>query len=316
MSVYTPVSADELAAWLERYPLGGLRSLTGIREGVQNSNFFVETEGGSHVLTLFEQVDPALLPFYLDLMARLSARGIPCPAPRAMRDGRLLGELKGRPATLFSRLSGVALSDVGAAHCAAAGEALARLHLAAADMPAPAHPRGAGWIAATAARVLPRLAGDDATLLANELAFQAQATPTLPAGVIHADFFRDNVLFDATATPPRIAGILDFYFAGHGEWLFDLAIAANDWCSDASGKLDAARADALIAAYAAQRPLTADEQAAWPRALRAAALRFWLSRLDEFHAPAAGSEISVRDPAAYGRILRARIALASPATRD
>lgn len=304
MSVFTPVSPEQLAHWLDRYALGALRSLVGISEGVQNSNFFVDTDGGRHVLTLFERVDPALLPFYLDLMAHLARHGIPCPAPRPARDGSLLGELNGRPAALFSRLSGRSVMTPSPAHCAAVGAVLARLHLAGGDFPAPPHPRGCDWIAATAARVMPLLPAAEADLLAAELAWQQAAAPALPSGVIHADLFRDNVLFAGDA----IGGLLDFYFAGHGEFLFDLAIVANDWCADAAGGLDAQRTAALVDGYAAIRALTPEERAAWPRQLRAAALRFWLSRLEDFHCPHPGEDVTVRDPEAYRRILCRRIA--------
>ncbi|MCP5267506.1 MAG: homoserine kinase [Zoogloeaceae bacterium] len=309
MSVFTPVTAEQLTLWLKPFDLGALQSLQGIAEGVQNSNFFVDTERGRYVLTLFEQVEPELLPFYLDLMAHLATHGIPCPAPYPAVGGKLLGHLNGRPAALFSRLHGKSVIDPALAHCAAVGAALAELHLAAADFPAPPHPRGREWVEATAARLLPLLPSDDASLLSEELAYQRQACAALPEGVIHADLFRDNVLF----IDEKIGGLLDFYFAGRGEFLFDLAIVANDWCAAASGELDAPRLQALLAAYHEKRPITAVEQAAWPRQLRAAALRFWLSRLEDFHCPLPGEHVTVRNPQAFGRILRNRIALAESA---
>lgn len=309
MSVYTPVSHEQLTVWLTRFPLGQLLSIDGIAEGVQNSNFFVDTATGRFVLTLFERVDPALLPFYIGLMAHLSARGIPCPAPLAAIDGSLLGELNGRPAALFSRLGGHSVTEPTPAQCAAVGRALAELHLAGQDFPGPAHPRGSDWIARTATKLMPRLPADDAALLASELAFQQKAAPALLRGVIHADLFRDNVLFAEAGDGAGIGGLLDFYFAGTGELLFDLAIVANDWCIDASGELDDARTRSLLAAYHALRPLTADECAAWPRLLRASALRFWLSRLEDFHCPLPGEVVTVRNPDDYRRILKQRIAL-------
>lgn len=310
MSVFTSVSREQLADWLRAYDLGAPTALVGIAEGVQNSNFFVDTEGGRHVLTLFENVDPAQLPFYLDLMAHLAAHDIPCPAPRPARDGSLLGKLNGRPAALFSRLAGRSVTQPTPAHCAAVGTALARLHLAGRDFPAPPHPRGRDWNEATAARLLPLLPAADAALLADEMAVQGAVPTALPAGVIHADLFRDNVLFvddeDAAAHTPRIGGLLDFYFAGHGEFLFDLAIVANDWCGTDDGSLDDGLVQALLAAYHARRPLNAAECAAWPDQLRAAALRFWLSRLEDFHCPQPGETVTVRDPEAFRSILLQR----------
>jgi len=309
VSVFTSVSREQLADWLQCYAVGAPTTLAGIAEGVQNSNFFVDTEHGRYVLTLFENVDPAQLPFYLDLMAHLASHGIPCPAPVPARDGSLLGALNGRPAALFSRLRGASVDVPAAAHCAAVGTTLARLHLAGRDFPAPPHPRGSDWLEATAARLLPRLPAVDADLLADELAVQRQPSTELPAGVIHADLFRDNVLFVETGTPAvagTLGGLLDFYFAGYGEFLFDLAIVANDWCVDASGGLDDLRLQPLLAAYHAVRPFTAAERLAWPRQLRLAALRFWLSRLEDFHCPPAGEAVTVRDPAAFRRILLSR----------
>lgn len=307
MSVFTPVSPAQLTDWLQRYDLGTLVALQGISEGVQNSNFFVDTEDARHVLTLFEKVDSTLLPFYLDLMAHLAGHGIPCPAPRPARDGSLLGTLNGRPAALFSRLSGASVMHPTSAHCAAIGRAMAQLHLAGSTFPAPPHPRGADWIAATAARVMSILSAGDAAMLAAELSCQRDHTATLPGGVIHADLFRDNVLFTDGSTP-CIGGLLDFYFAGRGDWLFDLAIVANDWCGNADATLDRARTAALLSAYAEIRPFNAAEHAAWPWQLRAAALRFWLSRLEDFHCPQPGEDVTVRDPDAYRRILAQRIA--------
>ena len=324
MSVYTPVSHAQLSAWLDRFALGRLKSIEGIAEGVQNSNFFVDTSTGRFVLTLFERVDPALLPFYIGLMAHLSARGVPCPAPLAAIDGHLLSELNGRPAALFSRLEGRSLTLPTPAECAQAGHALAALHLAGRDFPAPPHPRGSDWVASTAAKLLLRLPDEDAALLDAELDFQQQAAEPLPRGVIHADLFRDNVLFvdgaggaggTDSAGSRQIGGLLDFYFAGEGELLFDLAIVVNDWCGNVDGDLDESRMISLLTAYHARRPLTAVELAAWPRLLRAAALRFWLSRLDDFHCPLPGEVVTVRNPDDYRRILRHRIALGNAPMR-
>lgn len=313
MSVYTTVAPEALASWLDRHvltPPGRLVAMEGIAEGVQNTNYFVDAERGRFVLTLFERVDAALLPFYLGLMAHLAARGIPCPAPVATRGGGFCAELNGRAAALFTRLCGRSEASPTAMHCAIIGRALAQLHLAGRDYPAPPHPRGADWIARTAERVHLFLDADDRALLDAELRFQRSPSASLPAGVIHADLFRDNVLFlDADPLAPlRVGGLLDFYFAGHGEWLFDLAIVANDWCVRGDGALDESLLAALLSSYHALRPLTDAERAAWPRQLRAAALRFWLSRLEDFHCPLPGEAVTVRDPSAYRRILQARIA--------
>ena len=305
MSVFTPVSPEQLSAWLERYAVGPLRALEGIAEGAENSNYLVTTGNGRFVLTLFERLERHELPFYVQLMVHLARQGIPCPAPVADREGVFLGSLNGKPALLASFLPGRSVAAPGAVHCAAAGTMLARLHLAGRDIPDRLdNPRGAHWWYATAPRAMPFLAAADQALLQAELDFQALALPAeLPRGVIHADLFRDNVLFDGE----RIGGVLDFYFAGQDCLLFDLAVTANDWCGTADGDLDAARVAALLAAYHAVRPLTLTEQAAWPRMLRAAALRFWLSRLLDQHRPRAGALVTVRDPLHFRQILHRRV---------
>ncbi|HET9699967.1 MAG TPA: homoserine kinase, partial [Burkholderiales bacterium] len=237
MSVYTPLAPEEIVPWLGRYPVGALRSLAGIAEGIENTNYRVETEAGTYVLTLFERLPAAELPFYLELMARLAERGFPAPRPLADTDGRALGELKGRPACLVTFLPGRPILVPAAGACAQVGGTLADLHLAAADMPrAPENPRGRSWWKDAAARVAPRLGPEDAALLEEELRFQSlYRFPDLPRGVIHADLFRDNVLWSGG----RVSGVIDFYFACRDTLLLDLAIAANDWCTGPDGSLDA-----------------------------------------------------------------------------
>lgn len=303
MSVFTELSASVVSAWLENHSLGTLRDLTGIAEGVQNSNFYLGTTSGDYVLTLFEQVPHAQLPFYTQLLVHLAARGIPCPAPVADRRGGYLGELAGRPALVASRLAGASEAVPSARQCAAVGAALAELHLAAQSCPLrQPHPRGTQWCAAVAAQLAPRLSPGTAALLADELQQQRALRPAgLPRGIIHADLFRDNVLF----VGDRLSGLLDFYFAGVDDLLFDLAVVANDWCTAAGGGIDADRCQLLLAAYHRRRPLTAGERAAWPLLLRAAALRFWLSRLQDRLLPRSGEVVTQRDPAVYEEILLA-----------
>lgn len=321
MSVFTQLSTGKVADWLQDYALGDLKSLTGIAEGVQNSNFFLSTGSGNYVLTVFEQVPAAQLLFYIQLMAHLAARGIPCPAPIANRRGQYLGRLDGKPAAIVSRLGGRSVTIPNRVQCAAAGAMLAELHLAASAFPqALAHPRDGEWCARVAAEIAPCLDEGDACLLRSELAHQQAARPVgLPRGLIHADLFRDNVLFDGE----RLSGVLDFYFAGVDDLLFDLAVTVNDWCTTAGGEFDGELGTVLLTAYHARRPLLPTEQLAWPTLLRAAALRFWISRLQDYHLPRPGDLVVQRDPDAYRRILLARIAnpdaspwLASPAQGD
>ncbi|HZX30702.1 MAG TPA: homoserine kinase [Rhodocyclaceae bacterium] len=295
MSVYTAVGRDELAAWLRFFPVGNLIDLAGIAAGVENSNYFVTTAGGRWVLTLFERLPADELDFYLRLMAHLADRGYPCPRPQTDSTGALWRPLAGKPATLVSRLEGKGIETPTPDHCRAIGAALGRLHRLSADFsPALPNPRGDAWRRQTGARLLPLLPRDEHDLLADELAFQAaQDYSGLPRGVVHADLFRDNVLW----RDGELSGVLDFYFAGEDNLLFDLAVAANDWCFDQDGL------DALLAGYGGERPLAPAETAAWPALRRAAALRFWLSRLDDSHHPRPGEVVTVKDPGHFGRML-------------
>lgn len=308
MSVFTPLTQAQVGNWLKRYSLGALERLEGVAEGLQNSNFFVDTGHGRYVLTVFEQFNREELPFFVNLMAHLARHGIPCPAPIANRDNEYVGEIAGKPAIIVTRLGGRSLTRPDVAHCAAIGTLLGDLHVAGQSCGMrQKHPRGAAWRRETAKHLLPLLAADDAALLRDEIRHEAQhGSGELPRGIIHADLFRDNVLFDGE----RVSGLLDFYFAGVDELLFDLAVAANDWCrsADDDGELDAARTRALLTAYHAVRPLSEREHQAWPAMLRAAALRFWLSRLLDAHQPRSGELVARRDPDEYRRLLRRHIA--------
>jgi len=314
MSVFTPVPEPVLADWLKDYAVGRLVELKGISAGVQNSNFFVTTTLGRYVLTLFEGMSRAELPYYLHLMAHLARHGLPVPGPIANRDNEFLGTLQDRPAALVVRLSGASEMNPGLTHCDKVGAMLAGLHLAGQSYGRRQdNPRGAAWRSTTAATVRPFLPVDEQTLLDAELTFQAAIdVAALPSGAIHADLFRDNVLWDDDHGTPRIGGVIDFYFAGFDALLFDVAVTVNDWCTRPNGQLDAARTQALLDAYHAERPFTTDERAAWPAMLRAAALRFWLSRAADFHQPRAGEMVLVKDPNEYRDILRLRAAGVPP----
>ena len=289
MSVYTTVGRDELAAWLQPLGLGELIDHAGIAAGMQNSNYFVTTTRGRFVLTIFERVETLALDFYLALQDRVASRGIPSPQPLADGDGRRWRLLAGKPAALLTCLPGATVDFPAARHCQLVGETLARLHLAAVDMPQYLpNPCGASWRQAVGKALLPLVLSDERELLADELAFQAkQDYSRLPRGIIHADLFRDNVLWDAHG---QLSGVLDFYFAGEDALLFDLAVVANDWCADAAALA------ALLAGYAGQRALTEAEIDAWPAMRRAAALRFWLLRLEVRHQPRAGEVVTIKNP--------------------
>jgi len=307
MSVYTSVSEAQLGAWLRAYPVGSLRMLEPIAKGIENSNFFVTTTQGRYVLTLFERLAPEELPFYLELMSHLSRHDVPCPAPIENRAGEMLSSLNGKPAALVTRLPGASVEVPTPAHCAALGTLLARMHLAGRSFTgALENPRGPRWWRVAAGEVRPYLSQAQAARLDEELSFQSSyGFPDLPRGPVHADLFRDNALFD----DGRLSGVIDFYFAGIDCLLYDCAVCANDWClvhATQDLRLDETKTRALIEAYARVRPVSALERGAWPVLLRAAALRFWLSRLRDLHLPRPGALVHAHDPEHFEMVLALR----------
>ena len=308
MSVFTKVSVAELAAWLRNYALGSLVDLQGIAAGIENTNYFVTTSQGRFVLTLFERMTESELHFYLDLMAHLARHGIPCPSPIANQNNELLGHLNGKPATLVTCLPGKPVTMPDPGHCAQIGAALAAMHLAGQSFKGTIeNPRGPAWWRVAAPRVAPFLDARRRDLLETELAYQSRLSlPALPRGPVHADLFRDNALWEERGDVSRLGGIIDFYFAGVDALLFDVAVTVNDWCTESGGEIDPGRATALLGAYRESRQFTADEESAWPAMLRAAALRFWLSRLYDFYLPRPGELIHAHDPEHFRRILELR----------
>jgi homoserine kinase type II len=308
MAVFTPVGRTELERWLASVDVGALLDYRGIESGIENSNFFVDTARGHFVLTIFERLDAEQLPFYLELMRHLAQRGIACPAPIVGRDGALFRPLAGKPAALVTRLSGASLLAPRPSHCATAGTALAQLHLAGRDFPlSQPNLRGLAWWRSTAPQLLPFLDSAQTELLTDELAFQerhlAPLAEVLPMGPIHADLFRDNALFEGE----RLGGFIDFYFAACDLWLFDVAVTANDWCADhGDGTPLVEHATAFLTAYARVRAFTPEEGEAWPVMLRAAALRFWISRLADLYLPRPAKILTPHDPSRFERILRQR----------
>lgn len=311
MAVFTEVSFDEAGAFLSSLNLGQLQSIKGAAGGIENTNYFVDTAQGHYVLTLFERLSFEQLPFYLHLMKHLANHGIPVPDPVADAKGNILHSLKGKPAAVVNKLSGHSELAPTQAHCAGVGDMLARLHLAGLDYPRQQpNLRGLSWWNETVPLVLPHLTAAQQSLILGELAYQnhlaeSAAYRSLPRGAIHADLFRDNVMFDNG----RLSGFFDFYFAGYDTFLFDIGICLNDWCIALdTGALDAARADAFMAAYQRVRPLTAQERSLLPSQQRAGALRFWISRLWDFHLPREAAVLKAHDPGHFERVLRERLA--------
>jgi homoserine kinase type II len=319
MAVFTPVSLDDVTQWITQFPLGRALALQGISSGIENSNFFLTTEHEGQVrqsvLTIFENLSFEQLPFYLNLMRHLADRGVLVPAPIANQQGELITALHGKPAAIVSKLEGRSQMDPQPVHCAAVGAMLARLHQAGRDYPLyQPNLRGLDWWHATTPKVLPFIPPHQAQLLKDEVHYQetfaaGDIYQQLQAGPVHADLFRNNVMFDGE----QLTGFFDFYFAGCDTWLFDVAVTVNDWCIDLdSGVLDEARVRALLDAYHAVRPFTEHEHKAWQAMLRAGALRFWLSRLYDYHQPREAEMLTPHDPGHFERILRERIATPAP----
>ena len=311
MAVFTEVSFDEAAEFLRFLNLGQLHHIKGAAGGIENTNYFVDTDQGQYVLTLFERLTFEQLPFYLHLMQHLATCGIPVPNPVPDAKGKLLHRLKGKPASVVNKLRGHSELAPTPTHCASVGDMLARLHLAGLDYPRQQpNLRGLDWWNETVPLMLAHLTPEQRSLILGELAYQnhiaaSSSYRSLPRGVIHADLFRDNVMFENG----QLTGFFDFYFAGCDTLLFDIGICLNDWCIDSeSGKLNTTRADAFMTAYQKVRPLTAQERTLLPALQRAGALRFWVSRLWDFHLPRDAAVLKAHDPGHFERVLRERLA--------
>jgi len=314
MAVYTEVKPEDADALLRQLGLGALTDLRGIRSGIENTNYYASTAQGQWVLTLFERLPREQLPYYLELMRHLAQRAILVPAPQADAQGHLVHTLSDKPAAVVTRLPGSHRLAPGPVHTEQVGAMLARMHRAGADFALhQPHLRGLAWWEATVPVVLPHVPPDTAALLQSELAFQqhvaaSPAGAALPRGPIHADLFRDNVMFDETAGEDRLCGFFDFYFAGTDTLLFDVAVCLNDWCIDhASGRLVEELALPFLAAYQGERLLTPVELRLLPALLRAAAFRFWLSRLWDWFLPRDAALLQPKDPGHFERVLRERI---------
>jgi homoserine kinase type II len=314
MAVYTDVGFEELQALIAGYDIGAPLVFKGIAEGVENSNFYLQTEKGAFILTLYEKrVRTQDLPFFLGLMEHLAARGLSCPEPLRDRTGAQSFSLKGRAGALFTFLNGVSLRKPEAAHCAAAGRSLAELHQAGRDFALTrANALGPeGWreLAATTHANADAVERDLGQLIAEALSTLARNWPHgLPQGVIHADLFPDNVLF----MQETVSGLIDFYFACNDMYAYDLAVMLNSWCFEPDGAYNITKGKALIAAYQSSRPLSPEEQAALPFLMQGAALRFLLTRLYDWLNPDPNALVRPKDPREYAKRLRFHQKVKSP----
>jgi len=314
MAVYTDVTAEELNVLLERYDIGVLRAFKGIAEGVENTNFYLSTDRGQFILTLYEKrVRTDELPFFIGLMSHLSENGVICPIPVADKSGSILHDIAGKPAALITFLPGYSLRKPAAAHCFSLGCALATLHIAGQSFPL-SRVNGlslSGWtelqksIGSQADAVIPGLGA----YLANEIEVLSGLWPEkLPAGVIHADLFPDNVFFLNDA----VSGIIDFYFACNDLLSYDLAICMNAWCFETDHAFNVTKARAFFRGYSSVRPLRPEEIAAMPVLARGAALRFLLTRTHDWFNTPETALVRRKDPVEYWRKLRFHATVASP----
>ena len=325
MAVFTPIELSDISNWIATdFDIGRAIDIRGIHGGIENSNFFLDTEKDGkkyeYVLTIFERLSAAQLPYYLELMRHLANKGIPVPKPLENINGEILFSLKGKPAAIVSKLPGLSRLRPEARHCELVGENLAKMHLASADFQrTQENLRSLSWWQKTVPQVLSYLSDTQKELLISELAtqeqfFTSEAYASLPQGASHCDLFRDNVLFDSQdasdSSQDQLGGFFDFYFAGTDKWLFDLAVTANDWClAENKQDLDPVRFKALMDAYQSVRPLTDKEKQSWPLMVRAAALRFWISRLWDFYLPRDAHMLTPHDPRHFENILLSRKAI-------
>ena len=306
MSVFTSIDSQQLETFLSAFPVQGLIDFNGIEAGITNSNFFVDAQCGCYVLTIVEHESNDDVEWFMRLLAFLHQNNIPCAKPIVSKTGEYTKALAGKPATLVERLSGKEITKVSTDNCHQIGQVLAQLHVSCLDYSSHrADSRGPEWRDQTAQKIRIRLDHEDKQLLDEKMNTEfVQTMQRLPGSVIHADLFRDNVLFD----DGKIGGIIDFYYACTGCMLYDLAITFNDWCRDENTSVDLKKADALLKGYEKIRALTDAERDAWPLVVQCAALRFWLSRVHDFHFPYAGVITSVHNPQPFKKILLERSA--------
>ena len=309
MSVYTAVSEPELRDFLCQYNIGELVSHVGISAGIENTNYFVDTTQGRYILTLFEHHTAEELVYFLDLMAVLSDASVPTAKPIKRKQGDIISTLNGKPASIVTCLQGETLDkqETSVAQCESIGDALAKMHLAGSDFPHQREPdKGASWRRMIADKLVDNdvLNLDDQQLLRQELECENSIDlGKLPSGVIHADLFRDNAMFDGDT----LTGIIDLYYACNDSFLYDMAVVVNDWCCRPEGGLDEEKLSPFLNAYHKVRPLEQGERDAWFVILKSAALRFWLSRLHDKLMPREGELIQVKDPDEFKAKLHALI---------
>jgi homoserine kinase type II len=305
MSVYTTIEENELKSFLSNYAVGELVDYQGISDGIENTNYFVNTSQGRFVLTIFEQHSFEEMQYYLNLMHHLADHDVPSANPVADNQGNYLSHFKNKPIALVERLNGGSIIETSVQHCAQLGAAMGKMHSAGLSFDArQSNPRGPAWCQQTAHKVIEKLVADEQSMLDEEVHFQKEKRHAdLPRGVVHADLFRDNALWSGD----NFSGIIDFYYSCDDVLLYDLAVTANDWCSNEDFSLNKDKVTALLSNYHTHRTLQDNEQQYWPAMLRAGALRFWLSRLYDKHFPREGELVHTKNPDEFKAILSDRI---------
>jgi len=301
MAVFTQITRLQVDKLLSEYEIGDLVKFSGIGEGSENTNYFVSTTQGEFVLTLFERIDVKQLPYYLDLMTFLAGRGIPCAAPMKKLDGESINSVAGKPAVIVPRLLGTSIKEPESRYCFEVGRKLAELHEVGGDYGRQhKNPFSLSWHRQSLQELSSTISGSEFKLLNDEINYQENLRPVdLPTGLIHADLFVDNVLFKDN----KISGLIDFYYACQDNLLLDIAITMNDWCRRDGFTMDPVLKDAFLNGYLQLRKLTELEKSSLPNYFRLAALRFWVSRLLDYHYPRSGPSVKTKDPKEFQLIL-------------
>ena len=301
MAVYTSINKSELEDWLKNFSIGTLKNFKGISSGVTNTNYFVETDTTKLILTIFEENKLEELPFYLDLMRFLASKNFPCPLPVINNNNEYLTLIKDKPAILVSFLLGAEKESITEDDCCSVGEALARLHTSAKDFSGKKkNSRNIDWISAKFNELKKRLSSSDQTIIEQEIDYQKNClTDGLPSGIIHGDLFRDNVFFHQE----KLSAFIDFYYACNDHFILDIAITINDWCSNSDGSLNKEKFDLFLNGYQSIRMLQSSEFKYLNNALRLAALRFWLSRLDAYYNILESESVSIKNPNYFRKVL-------------
>ncbi len=305
MSVYTKINHNEMNQHLNKYSIGSVISLTGISEGIENTNYLLKTDQNEFIFTIFENLNNENIADYLSFMNHLNNRKLLCPKVMKSKDNELFIEIKGKPSAIIEKLSGKSIVRTDDTHCSHIGDLLANFHNYGKDFKIELiNTRDINWCINSFKKLSDVITTDQSQLINRAINIQKEfLKQKLPIGTIHADLFRDNVLFNKGV----VSGMIDFYYSYKGALIYDLAVVVNDWCSDVNGKIILSKYESLISSYNTNRPITKEENIFWRHALISAALRFYLSRLLDLHYPKIGEMTHVKDPLVFENILIDRL---------